>query len=319
MNRTINGEQFQNRKRIGYLRRRKTGEEVCIDRIEWHVGKKEEINDYVIKENRAVSRKHACIYWEEEQYYIVDLGSVNGTYINDQEIEIDQKVELHNGDKVVFANELFQFIIKVKNEIPKKEIKTQYCQYCGAEVSVGVEDQFCPECGKPVGTTSLAVEKKTEERKVVTQKKKQQYPMKWYYFIIHIQLIFGVVSLAAIGFLYISGEYLELNYDMLFKEGVYTKVPGLKYMDIGIGVINLGLIPAYLITRQKLVNFKKDAPEWYMGILVGNLVSYVLINISTAMYAEVSVISCGIGMAVSIALIVANYMYFNKRKVLFHN
>lgn len=287
MNRTTNGEQFQNRKSIGYLRRRKTGEEVCIDRIEWHVGKKEEINDYVIKENRAVSRKHACIYWEEERYYIVDLGSVNGTYINSQEIEINQKAELHNGDKVVFANELFQFVIKVKNEIPKK-----------------------------------ALEKKTEERNVVTartQKRKQQYPMKWYYFIIHIQLIFGVVSLAAIGFLYISGEYLELNYDMLFKEGVYIKVPGLKYMDIGIGVINLGLIPACLITRQKLVNFKKDAPKWYMGILVGNLVSYVLINISASMYVEVSVISFGIGMAVFIALIVANYMYFNKRKVLFHN
>ena len=318
-------EQFKNRKKIGYLRRKETGEEVCIDRPEWRIGKKEEINDYVIKENRAVSREHACIYWEREQYYVMDLGSVNGTYINDVEIEIDQKVELHNGDRIVFANERFQFLLKVKKEIPekepeKKEIKAHYCQYCGKEIHVGVGDKFCPECGKPIGTTSKTVERKPKKAvDVSAQRKKTEYPMKWYYFIIYVQLILGVVALVATGALYISGQYLEMYHDALFKAWVYAKVPGLRYMDIIIGVVNLAFIPVYLITRQKLVKFKKDAPKWYMGILIGNLVSYVLTNVSTAMYAELDYVSCGGSIVTSIVLIIANYIYFNKRKALFHN
>ena len=56
-----------------------------------------------------------------------------------------------------------------------------------------------------------------------------------------------------------------------------------------------------------------------MGILIGNLVSYVLTNVSTAMYAEMDYVRCGIGIATIIALIAANYVYFNKRKALFHN
>ena len=143
--------------------------------------------------------------------------------------------------------------------------------------------------------------------------------MKWYYFIIYVQLILGVVALVATGALYISGQSLEMYHDALFKAWVYAKVPGLRYMDIIIGVVNLAFIPVYLITRQKLVKFKKDAPKWYMGILIGNLVSYVLTNVSKAMYAEMDYVRCGIGIATIRALIAANYVYFNKRKALFHN
>ena len=121
------------------------------------------------------------------------------------------------------------------------------------------------------------------------------------------------------GILYISGKYLEIYHDALFKAWVYAKVPGLRYMDIIIGVVNLALIPVYLITRQKLVKFKKDAPKWYLGILIGSLVSSVLTNVSTAMYAELDYVSCGGSIVTSIVLIIANYIYFNKRKALFHN
>ena len=95
-----------------------------------------------------------------------------------------------------------------------KEIKAHYCQYCGKEIHVGVGDKFCPECGKPIGTTSKTVERKPKKAvDVSTQREEPEYPMKWYYFIIYVQLILGVISLLAMGILYISGKYLEIYHD----------------------------------------------------------------------------------------------------------
>jgi pSer/pThr/pTyr-binding forkhead associated (FHA) protein len=45
----------------------------------------------------TVSRRHAEFRREADTYCVVDLGSLNGTYVNRQRIE---KVELSNGDEI---------------------------------------------------------------------------------------------------------------------------------------------------------------------------------------------------------------------------
>jgi len=51
-----------------------------LDKSEMHVGR-DVTNDLVISEEK-VSRRHARLYTEGDQYVVEDLGSTNGTFIN---------------------------------------------------------------------------------------------------------------------------------------------------------------------------------------------------------------------------------------------
>jgi adenylate cyclase len=55
-----------------------------------------------------VSRRHAIIHVQREQYWLVDFGSRNGTYLNGQ--RIIQPTRLHAGDRVNIG--LFEFIFR---------------------------------------------------------------------------------------------------------------------------------------------------------------------------------------------------------------
>jgi pSer/pThr/pTyr-binding forkhead associated (FHA) protein len=57
----------------------------------------------------SVSRKHATIYRDEDQYFIEDLQSRNGTWINGNVIESRVKVHVQEGVPVAFGNVLLSF------------------------------------------------------------------------------------------------------------------------------------------------------------------------------------------------------------------
>jgi diguanylate cyclase (GGDEF)-like protein len=54
----------------------------------------------------SVSRNHAKIYKHDEQYYIEDLRSKNGTWINGHAIESGQKVQVQEGIPIALGNVL---------------------------------------------------------------------------------------------------------------------------------------------------------------------------------------------------------------------
>ena len=56
----------------------------------------------------GVSRQHATIRREGEHYWVVDLGSANGTYVNDAALTTARV--LRDGDRVQFGNHLFLFV-----------------------------------------------------------------------------------------------------------------------------------------------------------------------------------------------------------------
>lgn len=66
--------------------------------------------DYTIH-NKAVGKIHAEIIKKENNYYIIDLNSVNGTYVNHKRITCSTEVKLNNGDIVTIANESYTFVI----------------------------------------------------------------------------------------------------------------------------------------------------------------------------------------------------------------
>jgi diguanylate cyclase len=58
-------------------------------------------------DDEAVSRRHARILWNGSNYVVRDLGSTNGTYVNDASIE--ERV-LQDGDQVKIGRTIFKFI-----------------------------------------------------------------------------------------------------------------------------------------------------------------------------------------------------------------
>lgn len=57
-------------------------------------------------DNLAVSGHHAKIYWDQDHYVVEDLGSLNGTYVNNQRVG---KSVLKSGDQVTIGKHLVQF------------------------------------------------------------------------------------------------------------------------------------------------------------------------------------------------------------------
>ncbi len=58
-------------------------------------------NDIVIKDDPLVSRRHALIEKEGQKYYIMDKGSTNGTYLNNNPIPKCERVKIKYGDVIM--------------------------------------------------------------------------------------------------------------------------------------------------------------------------------------------------------------------------
>lgn len=78
------------------LERVKTGKQIKVDSGEFTIGKQTE-NDYVIKDNPMISRKHARIYQRDCNFWLEDLNSLNHTFVNDK--VISEPVKLIPGMK----------------------------------------------------------------------------------------------------------------------------------------------------------------------------------------------------------------------------
>ena len=66
----------------------------------------------MIDDNKAVSREHAEIRCLSGKYYIYDMDSANGTFVNGKQVD-GSGIELSNHDTVVLADEQFEFVKEV--------------------------------------------------------------------------------------------------------------------------------------------------------------------------------------------------------------
>lgn len=69
---------------------------------------KEETCDYVLKEP-VISRRHAKIFHEGTQYFLMDTKSLNGTCLNGNRLAANAKIEIKDGDRIDFADICFIF------------------------------------------------------------------------------------------------------------------------------------------------------------------------------------------------------------------
>ena len=60
-------------------------------------------NDIPLTNDPLVSRRHASIEFVQGSYYIHDMGSTNGTYVNNSPLGKGQKVALDIGDTITIG------------------------------------------------------------------------------------------------------------------------------------------------------------------------------------------------------------------------
>ena len=74
-----------------------------IAKSEFYIGRAHQVNDLVCK-NKVVGKRHAKISIENSKFYITDLDSKNGTFINGAKLSSNQKNEIKNGDVISIVN-----------------------------------------------------------------------------------------------------------------------------------------------------------------------------------------------------------------------
>lgn len=93
-----------------YLIRVRYQQKIIIDRENFRIGANPD-NDYVVRDNSAVSGKHAEFFSKDGRYFIKDLHSTNGTIVDGRNIGRGGEMEIYPGTDIRLANEDFTFNI----------------------------------------------------------------------------------------------------------------------------------------------------------------------------------------------------------------
>ncbi|MCD8225626.1 MAG: FHA domain-containing protein [Clostridiales bacterium] len=83
-------------------------EDIPIPYYPFVIGKQENLVDYCLK-HETVSRLHLRIDRREEDYYVEDLNSTNGTMLQGRLLENNETAKLHSGDELRIAGCRYRF------------------------------------------------------------------------------------------------------------------------------------------------------------------------------------------------------------------
>lgn len=84
--------------------------EIIIRKLPFVIGNYSAGVDYCLEE-RQISRFHAVISEQEGEFYIKDLHSTNGTYVNEVKLEPEKEKNIRNNDWIKIADLRFRFVI----------------------------------------------------------------------------------------------------------------------------------------------------------------------------------------------------------------
>lgn len=69
------------------------------------LGRSAKKSDFLIRNNSDVSRAHCRVYEKGDKFYLQDLNSLNGTFLNGVRVRPEQDVLLNAGDIILIAGE----------------------------------------------------------------------------------------------------------------------------------------------------------------------------------------------------------------------
>ena len=108
----LGGQMVQNGMlKMVHLIRRKTGEDICINKESFWIGKDAGYVDYCIKDNTAISRRHALITIRDDVCYIQDNHSTNRVFVNGYVLEAGVDTRISNGDVIRMGDE--EFVVSI--------------------------------------------------------------------------------------------------------------------------------------------------------------------------------------------------------------
>ncbi|MBC7327876.1 FHA domain-containing protein [bacterium] len=112
------------------------GKEFSLKKGENTIGR--ESADILLFFDKSVSRKHAIITFEEDRWFIQDLGSTNGTFLNGVRLPPGQKTPIYDGDEIAFADSSFRFVCP---SCKREEVKAKaFILMEGKEIPISKEE-----------------------------------------------------------------------------------------------------------------------------------------------------------------------------------
>lgn len=76
----------------------------------WLIGRSR--NCAIVVHDRSVSRCHAVVGYDVQQgFYLMDVGSSNGSYLNQKKLSVLKRYSLKDGDVIMLCNLQFEFFI----------------------------------------------------------------------------------------------------------------------------------------------------------------------------------------------------------------
>lgn len=93
---------------------------IPIDRAVILVGRSAEC-DVVITASQKISRQHCCLVQSDQSYFVRDLGSMNGIWLNGK--KVNREAEMKAGDRLCIGDIEFKLFTNVKVE-SKKQLRT---------------------------------------------------------------------------------------------------------------------------------------------------------------------------------------------------
>ncbi|WP_309891377.1 GGDEF domain-containing protein [Archangium sp.] len=82
------------------------GKKYALQEYEFTIGREE--GNHIVVDLDNVSRRHAMIIRRQGRVFVKDLGSTNGTYLNDA--EVTQETLLRSGDLIKVGGSIFKFL-----------------------------------------------------------------------------------------------------------------------------------------------------------------------------------------------------------------
>lgn len=140
--------------------------------------------------------------------------------------------------------------------------------------------------------------------------------MKWFKFIIYVQLILSALGYWAEFLFYLSGAYYGEDAEL-----VYEVFPGMEPLDMGMALLCLALGIFAIVVRFQLAKFKRTGPmllHIFLAVGIGIALAY---QVAAIIITHQNLVTVGT-VCTTIALVVmlvCNFIYFGRRKDLFVN
>ena len=93
----------------GWLENNATGEKIYLNQEKTTFGRDGASSDVAIANDAGVSRRHAAVLNRDDQYYLVDLGSKNGTYVQSRRLAPQERILLTDGVTVTISRTSYTF------------------------------------------------------------------------------------------------------------------------------------------------------------------------------------------------------------------